>query len=397
VTERTIHVTEPFLPPMAEVVAYLDEAWRARRLTNGGPLQARLEGALADWLGVPHLALCGNGTMALMLALRALDIGGEVITTPFSFAATTNALLWHGNQPVFADIDPETLNLDPARIKAAITPRTRAILPVHCYGNPCDMAGIEAIAARHDLAVLYDAAHAFGVEDAGGSILNRGSLSAISFHATKVFNTGEGGAVICHDAAMKARIDRLANSGIVDEVTVTGDGLNAKMSELHAALGLAHLPHMGEVLTRRARIDETYRAALAGMPGLEALPKRHQTRANHAYFPILVGPDYPLTRDALHDSLRAQNILTRRYFLPLLSSLPGLCDHPSAQPANLPVAHQMAARVLCLPIHPGLTPEDQARVIAALAAPLEAVTATRPPALACAPDGAGDVPATPYS
>lgn len=396
-TDRTIHVTEPFLPPMAEVVAFLEEAWQGRRLTNGGPLHARLEAALAEWLGVSHLALCGNGTMALMLALRALEIGGEVITTPFSFAATTNALLWHGNQPVFADIDPETLNLDPARIEAAITTRTRAILPVHCYGNPCDTAAIEAIAAKHGLAVLYDAAHAFGVEDRDGSILNRGTLSAISFHATKVFNTVEGGAVICHDAAMKARIDRLANSGIVDEVTVTGRGLNAKMSEFHAAMGLAHLPHMGRVLARRARINETYRTALAGIPGLTALPKRHQTRANHAYFPILVGPDYPLTRDALHQRLQAQGILTRRYFLPLLSSLPGLCAHPSAAPANLPVAHRMAARVLCLPIHPGLTTEDQARVIAALAAPLGEVTANLPPARACAPGGAGDAPATPYS
>ncbi|MFN3824742.1 MAG: DegT/DnrJ/EryC1/StrS family aminotransferase [Pseudorhodobacter sp.] len=340
-------------------------------MTNGGPLHERLETALSDWLGVPHLALCGNGTMALLLPLRALEVRGDVITTPFSFVATTNALGWHGNRAVFADIDPVTLTLDPDRIEAAITPQTSAILPVHCYGNPCDMDAIESVARRHGLRVIHDAAHAFGVENAGGSILKRGDLSAISFHATKVFNTVEGGTVICADAGMKQRIDSLKNSGIVDEVAVSGRGLNARMSEFHAAMGLAHLPHMPRVMARRQQIDRTYRAALADLPGLEPLPKLRQTVSNHAYFPILVGPEYPLTRDALHDRMRAGNIMTRRYFLPLLSRLPDLRDHPSADPGNLPVAHAMAERVLCLPIHPGLTPQDQIRIIAALAAPFD--------------------------
>lgn len=380
-TERKIYVTQPFLPPLDEFLPYVEEIWSNRILTNGGPLHQRLERALADWLGVEHLALFNNGTNALITALQALDLQGEVITTPFSFVATANALVWNKNIPVFVDIDPVTLNLDPARIEAAITPRTSAILPVHCYGNPCDMAAIRAIADRHGLKVVYDAAHAFGVRDAGGSVLAHGDLSTLSLHATKVFNTFEGGAIICRDAAMKTRIDQLKNFGIVDELTITVAGSNGKMSEIHAAMGLAQLPHIDAVIARRGQIDAAYRAALADLPGLAPLPKLRQTVPNFAYFPVLVGDDYPLDRDSLYAFLRERNILTRRYFFPLLSTLPMYCALPSANPSNLPVATDRAARVLCLPIFPAMTDADVERIVEALHAPVAAAARPRRAAL----------------
>ncbi|WP_179381638.1 DegT/DnrJ/EryC1/StrS family aminotransferase [Jannaschia marina] len=369
-SDHKIHVTQPFLPPLEEFIPYVEEIWENRFLTNGGPLHQRLEADLAAYLGVEHLALFNNGTIALITALQALDLEGEVITTPFSFVATTNALIWNKNTPVFVDIDPVTLNLDPAKIEAAITPRTTAILPVHCYGNPCDMAAIRDIADRHGLKVVYDAAHAFGVHNEEGSILARGDLSTLSLHATKVFNTFEGGAVICRDAAMKHHIDELKNFGIVDELTIKVAGCNGKMSEIHAAMGLAQLGHIDACLARRGEIDAAYRAALADVPGLDPVPKPNQTRSNWAYFPIVVNDAYPLTRDGLYDHLREVNILTRRYFYPLLTTLPMYSDLPSAAPANLPVASEMSQRVMCLPIFPSMTDDDIARIVDALRAPL---------------------------
>ncbi len=365
-----IYVTKPFLPPLEEFLPYVEEIWRNGALTNGGPLHQRLEMALAEYLGVEHLALFNNGTNALITALQALDLEGEVITTPFSFVATTNALIWNKNTPVFVDIDPVTLNLDPAKIEAAITPRTSAILGVHCYGNPCQMEEIRAIADRHGLHVVYDAAHAFGVHNEQGSVLARGDLSTLSLHATKVFNTFEGGAIICRDAAMKQHINELKNFGIVDETTIKVPGSNGKMSEIQAAMGLAQLPHIDACIARRGEIDATYRAALADMPGLDPLPKLYQTRSNFAYFPLLVNEAYPLDRDGIYDFLRTQDIMTRRYFYPLLSNLPMYAGLPSADPSRLPIANDMAARILCLPIFPDMTDGDVERVITALRLPL---------------------------
>ena len=366
-----IFVTQPFLPPLEEFIPYVEAIWDERILTNGGPLHRRLEADLAAYLGVEHLALFNNGTIALVAALQALELTGEVVTTPFSFVATTNALIWNGNTPVFADIDPVTLNLDPARIEAAITERTTAILPVHCYGNPCEMDAIWEIADRHGLKVVYDAAHAFGVHDERGSVLSRGDLSTLSLHATKVFNTFEGGAVICRDAAMKARIDQLKNFGIVDETTITAAGGNGKMSEIHAAMGLAQLGHIDACLARRGEIDAAYREALRDVPGLVAVPKPNQTRPNWAYFPVIVGDEYPLSRDGLYEHLKTSDIMTRRYFFPLLTTLPMYAGLPSAAPENLPVATEMSARVMCLPIYPSMSDGDVARVVDALRAPLD--------------------------
>jgi len=376
-SDEKLYVTKPFLPPIDDFLSYVRAIWDSGALTNGGPLHKRLEAELADYLGVRHLALFNNGTNALITALQALDVQGDVVTTPFTFVATTNSLVWHRNTPVFADIDPQTLNLDPERIEAAITPRTTAILAVHCYGNPCETDAIEDIARRRGLKVLYDAAHAFGVRDArGDSVLAAGDMSTLSFHATKVFNTFEGGAIVCRDAAMKARIDQLKNFGIEDETTISVAGSNGKMSEIQAAMGLAQMPHVDAALDRRGAIDAAYRRALADIPGIEPLPKSNQARSNFAYFPVLVGPGYPLSRDVLYEYLRERNILTRRYFFPLISALPMYRDLPSADPANLPVAVAQAQRILCLPIFPAMTDAQVERVIAALTAPLAATRST---------------------
>lgn len=362
-SEQPIFVTQPFLPPLEEFIPYLQQIWDSRILTNGGPLHQQLEQALCEYLGVEHIALFNNGTSALVTALQALELSGEVITTPYSFVATAHALLRNGLTPVFVDIDPHTLNLDPTKIEAAITPNTSAILPVHCYGNPCDVAAIQAIADRHGLKVLYDAAHAFGVQDAGGSILRHGDLSVLSFHATKVFNTFEGGAIVCPDAATKRRIDALKNFGIVDEVTVTAAGLNGKLSEIHAAAGLLQLKHLDQALQRRAEVDRAYRELLSDVPGIRVLEGTGQTVANYAYFPILVEDDYPLSRDALYQRLKERQIFARRYFYPLISAFPMYRTHPAAEPANLPVAGAVADRVLCLPIYPALTDAELQRVL----------------------------------
>lgn len=351
---ESVYVTQPFLPPLEEFVPYLEQIWESKWLTNGGPFHQQLERALCDYLGVEHVALFTNGTLALVTALQALRITGEVITTPYSFVATSHSLLWNGIKPVFVDIDPQTLNLDPSKIEAAITPQTTAIVPVHCYGHPCDVEAIRQIADTYNLKVVYDAAHAFGVEDAHGSILRHGDLSVVSFHATKVFNTFEGGAIVCPDAKTKTRIDYLKNFGHAGETTVVAPGINGKMCEFNAALGLLQMKYIDEALARRKVIDAAYRERLAGVKGIRCLGDAGERVANYAYFPILVEAEYPISRDALYHRLKAHDVHPRRYFYPLISDYPMYRGLASAQRDNLPVAAMAAQQVLCLPIYPDL-------------------------------------------
>ncbi|WP_435627782.1 dTDP-4-amino-4,6-dideoxy-D-glucose aminotransferase VioA [Candidatus Ferrigenium straubiae] len=353
-----IYVTQPSLPSLDEFIPYLQQIWDSKWLTNSGPFHQQFEQTLCDYLGVKHLALFTNGTLALVTALQALRITGEVITTPYSFVATAHSLLWNGIKPVFVDIDPITLNLDPDKIEAAITPQTTAIMPVHCYGHPCDVNRIQKIADNYGLKIIYDAAHAFGVQCHDGSVLNHGDLSVLSFHATKVFNTFEGGAIVCHDAKTKQRIDHLKNFGFVDEVTVVASGINGKMSEINAAFGLLQLKGIDEALQKRKAIDSRYREALAGVKGIHCLLAGCEKTANYAYFPILVQPDYPLSRDALYQKMQDAGIYARRYFYPLISDFPMYRGMPSAAHANLPVARKVAEQVICLPIYPGLSNEQ---------------------------------------
>lgn len=359
---RPIPVTSPLLPPLEEFIPYLQRIWDSRILTNGGSMHQALEKALCAYLGVEHIALFANGTLALVTALQALRVTGEVITTPYSFVATAHSLLWNGIKPVFVDVDPVTCNLDPARIEAAITPQTTAIMPVHCYGRPCDVEAIERIADIYNLKVIYDAAHAFGVRDAGGSVLRHGDLSVLSFHATKVFNTFEGGAIICPDARTKQRIDHLKNFGFVNETTVVAPGINGKMNEVCAAMGLLQLKHIDRALAHRARLDGLYREHLAGVPGLDCLQPVAGVEGNYAYFPVMVNEAFPLSRDELYQVMREHDILVRRYFYPLISEFPMYRGLPSAAPGNLPNAHAAARRVLCLPIHPDLSGDDVAGI-----------------------------------
>jgi dTDP-4-amino-4,6-dideoxygalactose transaminase len=360
--QAPIFVTKPYLPPLAELMPYLEKIWESKILTNSGPFHQQLESSLCEYLGVKHLALFTNATIALVTALQALRITGEVITTPYSFVATSHSLLWNGIKPVFVDIDPNTLNLDPSKIEAAITPQTTAILPVHCYGQPCDVAAIQAIADSYNLKVCYDAAHAFHVRDTGGSVLRHGDLSVLSFHATKVFNTFEGGAIICPDGKTKARIDNLKNFGFVDETTVVAPGINGKMSEFNAALGLLQLKYLDQALHQRQRIDASYRRLLKGVNGIRCLEHSSDFVANYAYFPILIGKDYPIGRDDLYQKLKQQNIHPRRYFYPLISEFPMYRGLPSAHRGNLPVATEIAQRILCLPIYPDLSMLDVERI-----------------------------------
>ena len=361
-----IYVTQPVLPSLEEFLPYLREIWDSKILTNGGPFHDRLEAALCEYLGVEHISLFTNCTIGLVTALQALGVSGEVITTPYSFTATAHSLLWNRIKPVFVDIDPHTLNLDPARIEAAITPATSAIMPVHCYGHPCDVEAIEKIAHAHGLKVIYDAAHAFGVQLHSGSLLNHGDLSVLSFHATKVFNTFEGGAIVSPDAQTKRHVDQLKNFGFVDEVTVVTPGINGKMSEFNAALGLLQLRDVDQAIARRGEIDTRYRKGLRAVKGIHCIGNAGERIANHAYFPILVRPEYPLARDELYAMLQASDIHTRRYFYPLVSSFEMYRDLPSAQPSGLPVAHKAAEEVICLPIYPALSNADVDRIIALL-------------------------------
>lgn len=349
-SDKPIHVTEPFLPPLEEFIPYLEEIWDNKRLTNNGPMHEQLENALCEYLGVPEIALFNNGTIALLTALQALRITGEVITTPFSFVATAHALTWNGLTPVFVDIDPNTFNIDPSKIEAAITPRTTAILPVHCYGNPCDVEAIQEIADKYNLKVIYDAAHAFGVQDQGGSILRHGDLSAISFHATKVFNTFEGGAIICPDKKTKQHVNNLRNFGIVDEVTIVAAGLNGKMSEVNAAFGLLQLKHISKALQQRKIVDSYYRNALKNTAGIKLPVPVNLDNHNFSYFPILIEKEYPLTRDELYLFLKRNNIYVRKYFYPLISDTTQYSATTNKK--NLKNAKTTSEKILCLPIYP---------------------------------------------
>jgi dTDP-4-amino-4,6-dideoxygalactose transaminase len=359
---NAITVTQPYLPPLQEFLPYLEKIWDSKVLTNGGPFHKQFESALAEYLGVPYVSLFTNATVALVTALQALRISGEVITTPYSFVATAHSLLWNGIKPVFVDIDPSTYNLDPDKIEAAITPHTTAIMPVHCYGRPCDTEAIQRIADNYNLKVIYDAAHAFGVQHQGSSVLNAGDLSILSFHATKVFNTFEGGAIICQDLRTKQHIDHLKNFGFVNEVTVVAAGINGKMSEFNAALGLLQLQHMPAVLERREHIDSLYRKRLLTIDGIETPDWPDQDRVNWSYFPIRVKPQFGLNRDALYESLKQQGISGRRYFYPLISEFPMYRGLPSAQSDLLPHATEASREVICLPQYPGLSDADIHRV-----------------------------------
>jgi len=353
-TRGPIFVTKSTLPPLDEVIPYLRRIWDSRILSNGGPYHQQLEAALSRYLGVDHICLFANGTIALLVALKSLGVTGEVITTPFSFVATSHALLWNGIEPVFADIDPVTLNLDPEKIESAITPKTTAILPVHCYGHPCRTEAFQKIADTYNLKILYDACHAFGVKDQGGSIARHGDLSVLSFHATKVFNTFEGGAIVCPDIETKNRIDQLKNFGHAGETSVVATGINGKMNEFNAALGLVQLDHIDNALAGRKIIDGAYRERLRDIKGIRCLGRSGETISNYAYFPILVDSDYPVSRDELNNKLKDRDIHPRRYFYPLISEFPMYRHLPSAHREDLPIAYSSSLQILCLPIYPDL-------------------------------------------
>jgi dTDP-4-amino-4,6-dideoxygalactose transaminase len=361
--QHPIYVTQPSLGPLEDFIPYLKEIWSSKIVTNGGPFHNELEKALCDYLHVKHISLFTNGTIALITALQALGISGQVITTPYSFVATAHSLLWNGIEPIFVDIDPETFNLDPKKIEMAITEKTSAIMPVHVYGQPCNIDAIEKIAAQHKLKVIYDAAHAFGVQCHCGSVLNHGDLSVLSFHATKVFNTFEGGAIVCPDAKTKLHIDQLKNFGFIDEVTVDTSGINGKMSEINAAFGLLQLKNVDQTYSSRKLIDNFYRQELKDVKGIRCLIGPDGSIANYGYFPILVDEEYKLSRDELYYKMRDHNIFARRYFYPLISNFPMYKNLPSSKKSNLPVASDAADKILCLPIYPNLRQSDQMIII----------------------------------
>lgn len=350
-----IFVTQPAMPPLDEFTDYLKQIWNNKILTNNGPFHQQFEHALAEYLGVKYISVFSNGTLALMTALQALRITGEVITTPFSFVATTHSLWWNNIKPVFVDIEPDTFTLDPEKVEVSITPFTTAIMPVHVYGNPCKLERLQQIADTYGLKLIYDAAHVFGVKVNGTSVLNFGDLSILSFHATKVFNTIEGGAIVCPDEKTKKRIDYLKNFGFAGETTVIEPGINAKMNELQAAYGLLQLKYVDRYIILRQQVADTYRQQLSGIKGIRFLDDMPGTRHNYAYFPILVDArEYGKTRDELYEELKRHNIYGRRYFYPLISQFPTYRGLLSAKPSNLPVAEEIAQQVICLPIYPEL-------------------------------------------
>jgi dTDP-4-amino-4,6-dideoxygalactose transaminase len=350
-----VFVTQPALPPLEEFTELLKQIWDTKILTNNGPFHKQFEQALADYLGVKYISLFSNGTLALITALQVLHIKGEVITTPFSFVATTHSLWWNNIKPVFADIEPDYFNLDPEKVEAAITPQTTAIMPVHVYGNPCKLEHFQQIADTYGLKLIYDAAHAFGVKVNGESILNFGDLSVLSFHATKVFNTIEGGAIVCHDEKTKERIDFLKNFGYSDETTVIAPGINAKMNELQAAFGLLQLKYMDKYILKRENITTLYREKLKGIEGLSFLDNMEGVNHVYSYFPILIDNDkYGMSRDEVYEKMKAHNIYGRRYFYPLISQFPSYSGLASAKIDNLPIAEKVAKQVICLPIYPEL-------------------------------------------
>lgn len=352
--DQKIFVTQPSLSPLKEFIPYLEEIWENKILTNGGKFHQQLEAELCKHLGVKHISLFNNGTIALMTAIKALDLTGEVITTPYSFIATSHSIVWNGLKPVFVDIDEANLNLNPDCIEKAITDKTSAILPVHCYGYPCDVEKIKRLADKHNLSVIYDAAHAFGVRDLHGSILNYGDLSVLSFHATKVFNTFEGGAIVSHTKEMKLKIDSLKNFGYESETSINQFGLNGKLSEVNSAFGLLQLKNVNEAIRLRGKVDSIYRKKLAGVQGIKIIDIPKGLDSNFSYFPILVTENYALTRDQLHSSLFEKGIVARKYFYPLISEFKTYKDFDSSSASNLPVATRIASQILCLPIYSNL-------------------------------------------
>lgn len=362
--KEMITVTSPLLPNLNEFQRMLKNIWDKKWITNNGAYHQQLEKALAEYLKVPFVSLFTNGTLPLITALQALRITGEVITTPYSFVATTHALWWNGIKPVFVDIDPQNGNLDPNKIEAAITPKTTAIMPVHVYGTPCDTKAIQDIADKYGLKVIYDAAHAFGVEVNGKSILNAGDMSTLSFHATKVYNTVEGGAMIMHDEKTKQRIDYLKNFGFANEVTVVAPGINSKMDEIRCAYGLLNLKQVDIAIEARHQVAINYRKALKDVKGIRLWHDVPGVKHNYSYFPIFVDAEkYGMTRDELYFKMRNNNVYGRRYFYPLISSFSTYRGLPSAIKENLPISTKMADEVICLPIHHALHDKEIRQVI----------------------------------
>ncbi len=357
--KKKIFVTQPTLPPLDEFIPYLEKIWENKILTNDGPFHKQLEEELCNYLGVKHISLFCNGTVALITALQALKITGEVITTPYSFVATTHALWWNNIKPVFVDIEPDYFTLDPSKIEAAITPNTTAILPVHVYGNPCNVEAIQKIADTYHLKVIYDACHTFGVNMKDIPILNFGDLSVMSFHATKVFNTFEGGAIVCHDETMKKRIDNLKNFGFAGETTVVAPGINAKMNEVQAAMGLLQLKTIDASIEKRKHIAELYRKELSGINGIRFLEDIKDVKHCYSYFPILIDKEkHGASRDGVYETLKGNNIHGRRYFYPLISQFPTYKGLESAQAGKMPIAEKVTEEVICLPIYPELEVES---------------------------------------
>ena len=362
--EKQITVTAPLLPDLEEFNGLLKEIWDSKWITNNGSFHKQLEKDLAEYLKVPYISLFTNGTLPLLTALQALRITGEVITTPYSFVATTHSIWWNGCKPVFVDIDPATGNIDPDAIEAAITNKTTAIMPVHVYGKPCDTKRIQEIADKYGLKVIYDAAHAFGVEVDGESILNAGDMSTLSFHATKVYNTIEGGALVMHDEETKKRIDYLKNFGFAGETTVIAPGINSKMDEMRAAYGILNLHQVDAAIEARHQVAIKYREVLRPVEGITFMDDMPGGKHNYSYFPIFVDAEkYGMTRDELYEKMRSHNVLGRRYFYPLISTFSTYRGLPSAAPENLPKAHQVADSVICLPMHHELSGEDVDRVL----------------------------------
>ncbi len=362
--EKLLTVTAPLLPDLQDFNNLLKEIWESKWITNNGRFHQQLEKELAEYLKVPFLSLFTNGTLPLITALQALEVKGEVITTPYSFVATTHSIWWNGLKPVFVDIESSTCNIDPAKIEAAITPQTTAIMPVHCYGKPCDTKAIQDIADRYGLKVIYDAAHAFGVEVNGDSLLNAGDMSTLSFHATKVYNTIEGGALVMKDEETKRKIDFLKNFGFRNEVEVVAPGINSKMDEMRSAYGILALRQVDEAIEARHRVAMQYRDALKNVPGLRFFEDMPGVKHNYSYFPVFINAeDYGMTRDQLYFRLKEHNVLGRRYFYPLISTFEPYRALPSSVAENLPVATRIADEVICLPMHHELTDSDVERVI----------------------------------
>lgn len=364
---KQITVTSPLLPDLEEFNSLLKEIWESKWITNNGRFHKQLEKELAAYLKVPYISLFTNGTLPLITALQALRITGEVITTPYSFVATTHSIWWNGIKPVFVDVDPSNCGIDPTKIEAAITPKTTAIMPVHCYGKPCDTKAIQEIADKYGLKVIYDAAHAFGVEVNGESILNAGDMSTLSFHATKVYNTIEGGALVMHDEKTKQRIDYLKNFGFANETTVVAPGINSKMDEMRAAYGILNLRQVDAAIKRRKHVAQRYREALRDVSGITFFVDMPGVRHNYSYFPIFIDAEkFGKTRDQLYFEMKEANVLGRRYFYPLISDFSTYRGLPSASRENLPEAYKLAETVLCLPMHHDLSENEIERVLAVI-------------------------------